>query len=256
MGRRAAILTYHAVADSSRADDPLDLVVSPERFAEQMAFLHEHRRVVSLDDVVRGDVGAGPPPVAITFDDGYRSVLEHALPVLERHGFPATVFVPTRWVGRAAEWLDADDRPLPIMDADELRAVDRRGVAVESHGHGHVNLAEADFDTARADMVESRARLRELLGRDSRYFAYPFSHGSAEAQRAAAAAGFEAAFSYGAPGVRRYDWPRIPVTPYDGRRVFRAKTGGHYLEVWTSTPVRAARASTRPLRRLARRAGR
>lgn len=254
MDRRAAILTYHAVADCARRDDPYDLVVSPDRFAEQMAFLGERRRVVSLEDVVRGDLGSGPPPVAITFDDGYRSVREHALPVLESHGFPATVFVPTRWLGARPGWLERDGELLAIMDADELRAVDRRGLTVESHGHGHLDLTEADFETARADMVESRDRLRDLLGRESRYFAYPFSHGSAEAQRAAAAAGFDAAFSYGVPGSRLYDWPRIPVTPYDGQRVFRAKTRGSYLEFWNSAPVRAARAATRPLRRLARRA--
>lgn len=253
MTTRSAILTYHAVADCDHAEDRFDLFVSPTRFAEQMEFLRRHRRVVSLDELVAGGLGAGPPAVAITFDDGYRSVREHALPVLERLGFPATIFVPTRWVGKAAEWMPPSACALDIMRADELREVDRRGLAVESHGHGHVDLTAADFDLALGDMRESRERLAEMLGRESRYFAYPFSHGSAEAQRAAAASGFDAAFSYGAPGERRYDWPRVPVTPYDRQAMFRTKTTGYFLELWYSLPARAGRASTRLLRRLARR---
>ena len=59
-------------------------------------------QVVSLDDLrVRLETRSrtAPPIAAITFDDGYRDVYEHAFPLLQRKGLPATVFVATSYVG-------------------------------------------------------------------------------------------------------------------------------------------------------------
>ena len=88
------VLCYHAVSP----DWPAQMSVTPERFEQQLKLL-----------VGRGYRGAtfaqaatAPPhrrTVAVTFDDGLRSVLERAFPLLERLGLPATVFVPTDLVG-------------------------------------------------------------------------------------------------------------------------------------------------------------
>jgi peptidoglycan/xylan/chitin deacetylase (PgdA/CDA1 family) len=248
MTARSTVLAYHAVADCASADDEFDLFVSPDRFAAQMGFLARHRRVVSLADIVNGEVGSGRPAVAITFDDGYRSVLHHALPVLERHGFPATMFVPTKWIGASAGWLPAGGCPLDIMTPAELQEAERRGLSIESHGHAHLNLVDGDLSAVAADLAASQEQLRSIVGRSPRYFAYPFSHGSRAAQQLVADAGFEAAVSMGPPGARRFDWPRVAVTPRDGLAMFRVKTSGHFLELYGSAPVRAVRAATRPLR--------
>ena len=83
--------------------------------------------------------GRGKPTVAITFDDAYRSILEIASPVLLKYGLPSTLFVPTRWLGERNGWIDLPANLLEIMDPEEIREVDRRGIAVESHGHAHIN---------------------------------------------------------------------------------------------------------------------
>jgi peptidoglycan/xylan/chitin deacetylase (PgdA/CDA1 family) len=79
---RVAVLAYHAVGDCRPEDDPHGLWVPRRAFEEQLAFLGAHRQVVALADVVAGLVPRGRPAVAITFDDGYRSVLEEAVPRL------------------------------------------------------------------------------------------------------------------------------------------------------------------------------
>jgi peptidoglycan/xylan/chitin deacetylase (PgdA/CDA1 family) len=89
---------YHRV---SATPDYLGLTVPPARFAEQLATLGRHARVLPLRDLVRRL--ADPAPLegdvaAITFDDGYRDNLDEALPVLETHGMPATVFVTVGFV--------------------------------------------------------------------------------------------------------------------------------------------------------------
>lgn len=107
----AVILMYHSVADGAEAEaiDPENRV-APDLFERQMAYLHRHRRVVALTEVVE-QVAAGLTPTAgtvcITFDDGYLDNLRVAAPILARHGLPATIFLATGYVGRAEpQWAD------------------------------------------------------------------------------------------------------------------------------------------------------
>ena len=98
--RSPVILMYHRVA--ACADDPWGIAVDPVRFDEQMAALKRVRQVVPLDEVLawQGHGRRGARPLAaITFDDGYHDALTQALPILERHDCPATVFVVSGLVG-------------------------------------------------------------------------------------------------------------------------------------------------------------
>ncbi len=237
---QVAVLAYHAVGSCPPEDDPHGLWVSTEAFDEQLAFLAAHRRVVPLDAVVAGDLAPGRPAVAITFDDAYRSVLEEALPRLERFGFPATVFVPTAHVGDRNRWDEPTARDLPIMSAEELVSLPARGMAVESHGHAHRPLDAASLAEAETDLAASCAALLELLGRPPRHLAYPFSTGSPAAREAARRLGFEAAFSIDRRDDGPYARGRVPVTPLDGARSFAVKTSGRYLQLRHHPAVVAA----------------
>jgi peptidoglycan/xylan/chitin deacetylase (PgdA/CDA1 family) len=95
---RALVLMYHRVSPDP---DYLGMSVSPAHFDQQMALLRTRARVLPLVQLVEWLEGRERPPqdvAAVTFDDGYRDNLEVALPILERHGVPATVFVTTDFV--------------------------------------------------------------------------------------------------------------------------------------------------------------
>jgi peptidoglycan/xylan/chitin deacetylase (PgdA/CDA1 family) len=226
-GRRT-VLAYHAVGYCAGRDDRELLFVSPERFREQMGFLARHRVVVSLDRIVAGSLSSRKPVVAITFDDGYTSVLEYALPILEDFGFPATVFVPTRFIGDRNRWDDPYNCPLEVMSGEELRTADSRGLSVESHGHAHVDLSTASFDDARVDLERSVGVLSDVLGRSPRFLAFPFSRGSPAAQSAASDLGFAAAFNIEGRDDGPYGRTRVPVGRLDPTWVFRVQTSGYY----------------------------
>jgi peptidoglycan/xylan/chitin deacetylase (PgdA/CDA1 family) len=113
----------------------------------------------------------------ITFDDGYRDVLENALPVLAEHGYPAVMFVP---IG----YLDGG-RPLPhearlaarglvnrTVDWGELAELEAGGIRIESHGISHRPLSDLDVDQAASEITLSKLRLEDRLGRPVRAFAY------------------------------------------------------------------------------------
>ena len=104
---KAIILLYHRVADAEI--DPHQLCVSPRNFAEQLTVLAQYYKLLSLrqcTEAVRQ--GRLPRRVAvITFDDGYADNLHAAKPLLERHGFLATLFITTGQIGSPREfWWD------------------------------------------------------------------------------------------------------------------------------------------------------
>lgn len=115
------VLMYHRVAEESV--DSWDLCVTPAHFDEHMAVLASVRSQVKLTDIERSAdrFHPGRNRFAVTFDDGYVDNLVNALPVLERHEVPATIFVVSGMVGAKREfWWDALERA--ILSAPTLPA--------------------------------------------------------------------------------------------------------------------------------------
>lgn len=99
-GGRNLILCYHRVlpeGDPYLSWGQRGMSVTVSQFEAHMALLARHFRVVALEEL-RED-GGDKLRCAITFDDGWADTAAWAAPVLARHGFPATVFVTTGWVG-------------------------------------------------------------------------------------------------------------------------------------------------------------
>ncbi len=145
----------------------------PALFRRQMECLARHRiPVIPLDEVHRR-----PGAVALTFDDAFRSVFEHALPELARYGFPATVFVVS---GRCGGWNDWDQKGytgvprLPLMSWDELERLAAAGIELGGHGVSHLDLTAIGPERAREEMRACRSEIEERTGRPVRWFAYPY----------------------------------------------------------------------------------
>jgi peptidoglycan/xylan/chitin deacetylase (PgdA/CDA1 family) len=222
------VLLYHRVADDG---DPL--AVSPRRFREQMDHLaNAGFRVVNLAEAL-AILDAGQVPhmtIGLTFDDGFADVREHALPVLARHGFRATVFIATGVTdGRHSfRWYE---RAPPVLGWDEVGDLDREGtLSFEAHTVSHPNLLAVDDATAAREIGESREELARQLGRDVTAFAYPAGLFGERERRLVVAAGYSAAVSC-EPGVNRPDADRFTlrrrqVDARDTLLDFRAKVGG------------------------------
>lgn len=100
---RAIVLTYHRVlpedADTFSADG---VIVRPETFARQMAFLRRHFRLLSVEDLERRLAERKPLPsrsCLVTFDDGWADNHQYALPILRQHNVPAVIFVAADFIG-------------------------------------------------------------------------------------------------------------------------------------------------------------
>jgi peptidoglycan/xylan/chitin deacetylase (PgdA/CDA1 family) len=221
------VLCYHAISPTW----PAPLSVMPDRFRAQLHTLADRGYVgATFTEAVAGR--ARGRRVAITFDDGYRNVLTVARPILDELGWPATVFVPTDFVGRdepmhwpgIENWLGSPHEPeLTPLSWDELRELDAHGWEVGSHTCSHPHLTQLDDDRLAAELTEAKRVCERELGHCAS-IAYPYGDVDARVIAAARDAGYRAGAGLPAGRLVRstLSWPRIGVYHSDDRR-FRHK---------------------------------
>lgn len=188
------VLMYHSIATRSAARFRR-FTVDPGEFADQMGYLHAagYRTVTAADLAAHRLTGRPLPgrPVVLTFDDGFTDFAVTALPVLRAHGFAATLFVPTGYVGSTAGFLrDCGEEQRPVLSWPQLRDVAAEGVEVASHSHTHPQLDRVPDAVAREEIRWSKCLLEDNLGREVTGFGYPFGYWNRSARAEVAAAGF------------------------------------------------------------------
>jgi peptidoglycan/xylan/chitin deacetylase (PgdA/CDA1 family) len=197
----------------------------------------------------RQALAGGPPlparPTLVTFDDGYRSVLTVAQPILARHGIPAAAFVcsdPVReqrllWYDALAraqgepaverwkespypEWRDAcarlagavseEDPNAPLTPAMVRVLANVGGVEVGGHSAAHAILARSDCHDQRREILDNKVTLEAWTGKPVLAFAYPNGRPGIDYTPATVTLlkelGFDFAFTTG-PGFARSDEP-------------------------------------------------
>jgi peptidoglycan/xylan/chitin deacetylase (PgdA/CDA1 family) len=222
------ILFYHRVSD-----DRDELAVGPKAFAEQMDYLASQAyRVVDVLSAI-DLLDSGEPlarTVALTFDDGFLDVAEHALPILSERGFRATVFVAPAVTDGRASFAWYREQP-PVLTWEDIVELDRDGtLRFEAHSLTHPNLPTLDDSAAKEEIAGSKRELENRLGRVVQAFSYPAGLFGDRERRIVADAGFRIAVSC-EPGVNkrstdRFALRRRQVDARDSLLDFRAKLGG------------------------------
>jgi peptidoglycan/xylan/chitin deacetylase (PgdA/CDA1 family) len=291
------IVTYHHVADHdpSYPYDPNVADATPAQFRRQMETVARYGTPIGIDELINAVRGAPLPrnPVMVTFDDGYLSCHDVALPILRAVGVRATFFIATSFVSeRRLYWWErialllgrtqrktielGYPRALPfrlddplvhekltdivkntadldverflvelaaaldvewtsdietghanhlIMTWDQVRALARAGMDIESHGRRHRVLQTLDEGALDDELGGSRHELEAQLGRPVRALAYPVGrriNGERRIRDALARAGYQIGMS-NQSGVNRW-WPPAlralaPIDPFDVRRL-------------------------------------
>jgi peptidoglycan/xylan/chitin deacetylase (PgdA/CDA1 family) len=215
------ILFYHRVADHGRND----WTMSTRSFARQVNWLRRRFDLVSLAEAQRRIASRSNrrPTACITFDDGYADNRRFAIPLLFQHGIPFTYFVSTNHVLRGEPFPHdvAAGRPSAVNTLAHLRELAEAGAEIGAHTRSHANLgAGISTEEILDEIVGSKRELETAIGRDVRYFAFPYGlheNLSAAAFRIAFRAGFAGVCSayggYNFPGDDAFHLRRFHADP-------------------------------------------
>ena len=215
------VLCYHAVPGNERV-----------RFGRQMDVLRSCAEPISAD--VQAPLAAGIRYAAVTFDDAYQSVIQNALPELEKRSIPCALFVVTHLLGQSAPWsgspgFNKDDR---FITVEQLQGLPRDLVLVGSHTVTHPHLPSLAEDAARHELSESRRVLERVLRREVRLFAFPHGAFNSSLIQCCQDAGYQRVFSIERKvaffGAQEYVVGRVSTDPSDWDLEFRLKVLGAY----------------------------
>jgi peptidoglycan/xylan/chitin deacetylase (PgdA/CDA1 family) len=209
----AIVLLYHQFTPPGVRAAPKFMWTMPQDvFASEMKYLHDnHFNVVPLADVIafaKGEKELPPNAVAITFDDGYKSPLLFALPILRQYNFPWTFFIYPAFIGNhpSSKMTGAASWP-------ELVELQKEGVDIECHSMTHPNLKSTmqiwppnskhphrlspeEYDAFLTnEIVTSKQIIEKQLGKTITCFAYPFGDYNTQVEAKVIAAGYEAIFT-------------------------------------------------------------
>jgi len=232
--RSVVVLTYHSVTASG-----------VRHFEKQMQTLRRRAKPVFADESTDSD---GAKSVAVTFDDALQCVVDRALPILAQHKIPATIFVPTGFLGAEAGWMVPRAGQSGFVDqvvsTTTLASMDGRRVRIGSHTVTHPRLASLEDGQLHSELSVSRGTLEEITGAPVTMLALPYGSFSANVIEAARRAGYQRVFANiplprnarGAPLLVG----RIDVSPRDWPLEFRLKIDGAYEWLAWAIPVKRA----------------
>ncbi len=231
--KEVVFLVYHRFGDSRYPSTNTDLAV----FRQHLKYLKDESFKVltageALAYLTSPEIPYYPKVVSITVDDGYKSFLTGAVPLLKAFGYKATLFINTESVGGGS-----------YLTWEELKKLVYEGIEIGNHSHAHPYFLNIPVQHRRErfeeDLAISRKLFRKHLDLDPDLYVYPYGEFDREMQRALKAAGFRAAFAQNSGVVYRgsdhFALPRFPVAGIYGRPDrFKEKTHMKALRViWT-----------------------
>lgn len=172
------ILMYHQIGQPAPKGTPYrSLIVHPADFRRQMTWLRRFGyRGLSMRDLMPYLSGERQGKVVgITFDDGYRNVYQHALPILVQQGFTATNYFVARQLGGGNVWdREKGIAHSDLMSVDEMRAWATAGMEVGSHTLDHPYLPKLSPELADQQIRQSRHELQDAIAAEVTAFCYPY----------------------------------------------------------------------------------
>ncbi len=253
---KAVILAYHNIPQNAKEAALLPDSVPAEKFEQQMRFLREHNfNIISLGDLaglLREKKEIRKKTIVLTFDDGYKTFLLQALPVLHKYDLPATVLIAVDFIGtqRPFAWLVASaqnsENVLP-MDWQDILELRDNGFEIGSHTCSHQFLPAMRRQQIEKEVIYSGDLIEAKIGARPRSFAVPFSfplhqkawpHFQTTFFELLERGGYAACCTStrGTIDIRSHPFylQRFFITTYDDLASFHAKALGAYS--WTRFP--------------------
>lgn len=176
------IFLYHDISDPGAFQHSQLYSTRPGVFREQIDFITRNFELAALDEILAPKSNAGRKCyAAITFDDGFHSVKEVALPYLSAKGIPAAVFINRMAVVDNKLLNDSENAKLEnpgnekvFLDESDVQSLSRAGVIIGSHTATHRKLVDCDDQMLASEIEGNKDYLERITGQTVRYLALPF----------------------------------------------------------------------------------
>ncbi len=222
------ILAYHKISNDDNVYS-----IPPELFDSQMQYLAENGfTAISLPQLADGLAGKSvlpTKPVVITFDDGYEDNFTTALPILEKYGLRAAVFIAVNKVGQAG-----------YLSWEQIQSMQERSIDIGSHTLSHTDLTTLSHAQWEQEIRNSKLEMEQRLRKPVTFLAYPHGQFSPAMFEYLKRAGYNGAFS-GITGLNFKD-----TNLYELKRI---SIFGPTLDLW-SFRLRLARSNIESLMRI------
>lgn len=225
------VLLYHRIGRPKLSSLVPGQYLTPGLFRSGLDYLTANGwRAAALEGIAARECEGDT--FAITFDDGYLSVYEHAFPAMVERGMTGTVYVVSGAIGGINEWdRRAGDMREPMMSVDHVREMSDAGFEIGSHTVNHPHLTLIPDDQLEREIVDSKRALEDIIGKQVVSFAYPYGECDERVIEAVISAGYEYAVATKlgvAAAGGRFEIPRVNVRwnalgPLLMRKIRRAK---------------------------------
>ena len=230
---------YHSIAndDESGVHPYYRISTSPGAFSEQMSFLSRNDyHVADLKDLNRllNEGWQNKKYAVLTFDDGYDDFHTMAFPILEEHRFPATVFLPTAFIGSSNERFPGKKH----LNWEQVVELSNKGISFGSHTVTHPFLITLKNGELEYEVRKSKETIEDKLGQAIHTFSYPFKFPDENRRFKEKLKGLLQETGYTCGVTTRigrtsetddaYFMKRLPVNSSDDTSLFQAKLEGGY----------------------------
>jgi hypothetical protein len=233
------VLMYHSITDEEETGvrPYYRTATAPSTFELHMRYLFDQGyRTIDLAEAVSSLQNGEPNTkrVVVTFDDGYSDFYKHAFPALNRHGFTATVFLPTAYIGAVPMQFKGKD----CLTWTEIRELRKHNIVFGSHTVTHPQLRTLGDNAVDGEITSSKKTIEDNLGEAVDSFSYPyaFPEGNVSFTKKLRNTLVNSGYSQGVstriglarPDEDRYFLRRLPMNSLDDIALFSAKLRGGY----------------------------
>jgi peptidoglycan/xylan/chitin deacetylase (PgdA/CDA1 family)/glycosyltransferase involved in cell wall biosynthesis len=234
VSKKFPILMYHKVVESSFLSQH-KTYVSTDTFERHLKFFEKQGfTTIGFEEIYHAAINSSPlpkKPIILTFDDGYRSMITRALPLLKKYKMKAVFFVLADFSIQKNFWDEGESEP-ELLKQEEIRALVDCGMELGAHSFSHQHFTKMSFANCFSEAEQSKKILESLFQTKIFAFAYPFGSVNQTAKDAVSQADFPFGVSTDSGGIEIFDDPmeifRINIFPQDEKWQLLKKTASWY----------------------------
>ncbi len=221
---RTVVIYYHGIKEYEIPN-----------FIKQIEYLEKYCNVISITELFNQKKYSKKISVAITFDDGYLSVKEIAIPLLMKYNFKAAFFIPVGNIGNHPKWeFDKgwNDQKELVMTGIELKELEKDGYEIYSHTMSHPHLQNLNEKDIMNELQGSKQKLKKILNHEIIAISYPYGSYDKNVYETVKKVGYALGFTNEPEIIDSFTDKlligRTSVSPSDSIFIFKMKINGAF----------------------------